>query len=100
MNTTDAQKIIREGKVALMQSQLGSTHDKTATGCNDYQLDLAGATFGVCKCGLAKSEHSFAKFPRKGATWQPKANKAPAREHKGVCMLTTALPADELAAAT
>jgi hypothetical protein len=25
--------------------------------CSDYRVDLVGAAFGVCKCGLTKAEH-------------------------------------------
>jgi hypothetical protein len=31
--------------------------EEAAAACTNYRVDLVGATFGVCKCGLAKAEH-------------------------------------------
>lgn len=44
--------------------------DAEAGPCTDYQLDLTGAEFGVCKCGFSKAEHGTKKLPswaKKGA---------------------------------
>jgi hypothetical protein len=34
--------------------------------CENYQIDMTAASFGACKCGHAKAEHTIVGGPKKG----------------------------------
>ena len=34
--------------------------------CENYQIDMTAASFGACKCGHAKAEHTMVGGPKKG----------------------------------